>query len=97
MAKQKPRVRTCVICGKDFITEAWSQKYCSQECKYEGTKKKEAERLKRLETESGKRPMTIDEISMLARAKHMSYGQYVMLYETLPRRKLWKSKKDTNT
>jgi hypothetical protein len=97
MPKQKPRLRTCEICGKDFITEAWSQRYCSDACQQEGIRKREAEKLKKLEAKSGKRSMTIDEVAALARAKHMSYGQYVMLHETLPRRKLWKSKKDTNT
>lgn len=82
MAKQKPRIRTCVICGKDFITETWRSKYCSYECKIEGAKKREAERLKELKGkhQQGKK-LTIEEISALALAEHISYGQWVAKYK----------------
>jgi ribosomal protein S27AE len=85
--------KVCSVCGKTFLAARPDRMYCSAECGtkaeierqkrvYPQKRKEEAERLSREKKNKKKkkdRPLTIGEISVLARKAGMSYGMYVQM------------------
>lgn len=78
------RVRTCIVCGKEFAVDNGSRKcICSYECrrKHANELRREARASERLELPQEKpveKPkLSSSEIARLAKPYGMSYGQYV--------------------
>ena len=83
--------KVCSVCGKTFLATRPDRMYCSAECGtkaeierqkrvYPQKRKEEAERVRKEKKRKKKdRPLTIGEISVLARKAGMSYGMYVQM------------------
>ena len=64
----------CEWCGKT-LPQNCTVKYCSAECEVKATRKSAKKRGRK------KKVLSLDEVSKLAKAKGLSYGQYVNKYE----------------
>lgn len=83
MGECKKVVKTCEQCGDDFVGVSWAR-FCGK-CKNKRSLEnnrlqKRRSREKNRENKPDpikKRPLTITEISVIARQNGMSYGEYV--------------------
>ena len=73
--------KSCVICGKQFITQAASAKCCGAECRRENglirnREKKERDKIRKA-AKQHQTKVTVADIAVRAKAAGLSYGQYV--------------------
>lgn len=66
-------IKSCKVCGKEFITTCHNKAYCSEECSVDG--KRADDRMRRLKRK--KKSNSLVEIAVEARKHGMTYGQYV--------------------
>lgn len=96
-------IKKCVVCGKEFHSKGKHNIYCSTQCNDIEKKRREKEKYGRRKEyltsgykkpESGRKKekrskgSSIGEINRLARACHMTYGQYVARMEVRKERVL---------
>lgn len=72
-------IKTCRHCGKEFVPQHQNCVYCSDECKREHYREyqRDYRQVYKSGTRSLPRGRTLAEISKKAKARGMSYGQYV--------------------
>jgi len=72
---------SCQECGKIFVKQTNNQRYCCEECKRIGQRRKSREYQKMNYVRKGqpkkKRPPSLAEINQRARAAGMTYGKYM--------------------
>ena len=76
--------RICAICGKTYVSVQYNAKYCSDECKDEGRRRKNKENRDEkkkdknaVRKENANKRKTIVNIAAEAKKAGMSYGLYV--------------------
>ena len=75
--------KTCPYCGKEFIPNAGSQRYCSRQCSrlwYESTHPMLHGKEKGLFRKTIQPSVSIAEIQRRARELGLSYGHYMLQY-----------------
>lgn len=80
----RAKTLNCKVCGKEFTTEVYTRKCCSEECSKENAKingKLYFEKQKTMKPKKKEKKLTVTELAVKARELGMSYGQYTaMLY-----------------